>query len=80
MRAAAIVATGDHAIRSILHLKPRRGGSTLAQGNAMGNTVQISPSPERASQSQSAIAGRISAPFQGLASFCDHYCPVKRKR
>src|ERR1700693_153147 len=57
--------------RRILHLKPRRGGSTLAQGNALGNAVQISPSPERAFQSQSAIAGYISAPFQGLDSFCD---------
>jgi hypothetical protein len=57
--------------RRLLHLKPRRGGSTLAQGNALGNGVQISPSPERAFQSQSAIAGCIGAPFQGLDSVCD---------
>jgi antitoxin ParD1/3/4 len=25
----------------LLHLKPRRGGPTLAQGNALGNAVQI---------------------------------------
>jgi hypothetical protein len=57
--------------RRLLHLKPRRGVPTLAQGNALGNWFQISPSPERASQSQTAIAGRIRSPFQGLDSFCD---------
>ena len=57
--------------RRLLRLKPRRGGLTLAQGNALGNAVQIPLSPERAFQCQSAIAGSISAPFQGLDSVCD---------
>ena len=64
--------------RRILHLKPRRGGPTLAQGNALGNAVQISPSPERAFQFQTAILGCIIAPLQGLDSFCCAANPGRR--
>jgi hypothetical protein len=59
-----------------------KGRTNFSQGNALGNAVQISPSPERASQSQAAIAGCIGAPFQGLESFCDANlgrCTIRRK-
>src|ERR1700674_207138 len=54
--------------RRLLHLKPRRGGPALAQGNALGSAVQISPSPERASQSQTAILGLLR-PFRAWIRF-----------
>jgi hypothetical protein len=46
-------------------------GAVQTQGNALGNAVQVPLSPGREFQCQSAIAGCINAPFQGLDSVCD---------
>src|SRR6202140_3693740 len=57
--------------RRLLHLKPRRGGATLAQGRPWETPSKFHQALKGRPKSKPQFWDAFSAPFQGLDSFCD---------